>query len=95
MHKWMEQDDKSHGWQHISRIRLEQDHAHRRQRLRGVAQQPAGPIAGVGSDAVAFPAPSVPAVVNWPICFADGAGTSKCGGDISVPSRLKEMRIFS
>ena len=47
MHKWMEQDDKSHGWQHISRIRLEQDHAHRRQRQRGVAQQPAGPIAGV------------------------------------------------
>jgi hypothetical protein len=43
MHKWMEQDDKSHGW-HISRIRLEQDHAHRRQRLRGVAQQPAGQL---------------------------------------------------
>jgi hypothetical protein len=24
-------------------------------------------------------------------CFADGAGTSKRGGDASVPSRLKEM----
>jgi len=47
MHKWMQQDGKSHGWRHISRIRLEQDHAHRRQRLRGAAQQPAGSIAGV------------------------------------------------
>jgi hypothetical protein len=47
MHEWMEQDDKRHGWRHISRIRLEQDHAHRQRRLRGVAQQPAGPIAGV------------------------------------------------
>src|SRR5277367_4452539 len=27
-------------------------------------------------------------------CFADGAGTSKRGGDATVPSRLKEMRIF-
>ena len=44
MHKWMEQDGKSHGWRHMSRIRLEQDYAHPRQRSRAVAQQPEGAV---------------------------------------------------
>jgi len=44
-------------------------------------------------EGLTFPKASTALSINA-CCFADGAGTSKRGGDASVPSRLKEMRIF-